>query len=911
MQYRNFKTYRARAIAAFMLIATSTASATAPTATTAPASPPAWPNLREVIVVFKTHFDIGYTDLARNVVQQYSTTMIDKALDVCDSTRDLPPAQQFVWTLSGWPLAQILYPEQTPERRERVLTAMRDGRLAWHALGATTHTESLELEDIVRGMRYSSELSRSLGMPLPRDAKMTDVPSHCWALPTILTHAGIEFMHIGCNGASTPPTTPPLFWWEAPDGSRIMTMLLLGYGTGLLPPKDWPHSTWLALIHSGDNHGPPPPAEVTKLIQMADEQLPGVKIRMGRLSDFADAIRAEGADLPVVRADMTDTWIHGLMSKPIYTGLARRVRPHIAHLEILNSQLACWGIGVPAIQDTIDQAYEQSFLYGEHTWGLFVKQFPRLYGKEWEEARAKGTYARLEESWEEHSSYSRKVAELVEPALADHVQALANGVNVRGPRIVVHNPLPWSRSDVVFVQLPTGFSSGVRDLSTNLQARAHRTKDGKLTFFASDVPSHGYKTFVLTPEVESAVTAVADEPLFVDESTGVLDNGILRVKVDAGRGGIISLVDKRTGRELVPPQGQALGSYLYQQFDSDDADRFLGQYNPHGKRPWVDEDFGKPGMPPASQAARRSESPSGMTLRMEAGAVFARAVLSAPADGERLPHDVELAFTLYRGLSHVDVAWTVKDKKPTPWPEAGWLCLPAAMDSPVFRLGRLGAIIDPARDLQPAGNTQVFCLNTGMTMNGLNGPGLGLCPLDSPLVSLGQPGLWRFEPTFTPRQATVYVNLFNNQWATNFDQWCDGTWTSRVRLWLTEGTEDDASLVTSAWEARSPLLAALAGGEPGKLEPMAAGLTLSRPGVLVSTFGHNPDGEGTLLRVWEQTGQGGNCRITLPKGAAFTHVRACDLRGQWKNEAVPIQEGTFDANVPRFGPASYVLTKSR
>ena len=64
----------------------------------------------EVTIVFKTHFDIGYTDLARNVVGRYPTTIIDNALTVCDSAKGMPSEQRFVWTLAGWPMAQILGP---------------------------------------------------------------------------------------------------------------------------------------------------------------------------------------------------------------------------------------------------------------------------------------------------------------------------------------------------------------------------------------------------------------------------------------------------------------------------------------------------------------------------------------------------------------------------------------------------------------------------------------------------------------------------------------------------------------------------------------------------------------------------------------------------------------------------------
>ena len=65
-------------------------------------------HLSQIVVVFKTHFDIGYTDMATNVVQRYRTTMMDKALEVVEQNRDLPSQQQFIWTMSGWPMHKIL-----------------------------------------------------------------------------------------------------------------------------------------------------------------------------------------------------------------------------------------------------------------------------------------------------------------------------------------------------------------------------------------------------------------------------------------------------------------------------------------------------------------------------------------------------------------------------------------------------------------------------------------------------------------------------------------------------------------------------------------------------------------------------------------------------------------------------------
>ena len=452
--------------------------------------------VHEVVVVFKTHFDIGYTDLARSVVAKYRTSMIDNALTVCDEAKTMPAEHRFIWTLSGWPMQQVLWSGQTPERRRRVAEAIRDGRLVWHAVPASLHTESLDLEDLVRGLVFSSQLSRQFGMPLPRDAKMTDVPAHTWELATVLKHAGVTFMHIGCNGGSSPVEVPPLFWWEGPDGSRVLTMYSADYGTGLKPPADWPYKTWLALIHTGDNQGPPKADDIKRLFQQAAGELPGVKIRLGRLSDFGDAILKENPKLPVVRADLADTWIKGIMSMPVETKLARNIRPQIAALDALGTLLAAWGVRVPSNRDAVAAAYEGSLLFGEHTWGYDAKQFPRLYGKAWEQARAAGKYARLEDSWAEKAAYIDKAAAVTRAAAMADLAALARAVRApSGRRFVVFNPLPWPRDGMATVKFPAGLSFKLKDLATG-QTVPCQQEAGSLSFLACNVPALGYRTYV-------------------------------------------------------------------------------------------------------------------------------------------------------------------------------------------------------------------------------------------------------------------------------------------------------------------------------------------------------------------------------------------------------------------------------
>ena len=58
-------------------------------------SSPAVSRISEIIVVCKTHFDIGYSDRVEDVLNNYRTTMIDRALDLIDRSKGLPKEEQF------------------------------------------------------------------------------------------------------------------------------------------------------------------------------------------------------------------------------------------------------------------------------------------------------------------------------------------------------------------------------------------------------------------------------------------------------------------------------------------------------------------------------------------------------------------------------------------------------------------------------------------------------------------------------------------------------------------------------------------------------------------------------------------------------------------------------------------------
>lgn len=867
--------------------------------------------VREVIVTFKTHFDIGYTDLASNVVQRYRTAMIDQALDVVDRNHDLPLEQQFVWTIPGWPMSKIAedWPGQTPQRRQRIMQAMKDGRFVVHGLPFTTHTELLEPEDLVRGLGYASRLCRENGLALPRDAKMTDVPCHSWILPTLLKHAGIEFLHLGCNAASSSPDVPLLFWWEGPDGSRLLTMYsAAGYGTGLVPPGDWPYRTWLALEHTGDNHGPPRPDEVGQLLADAAQKLPGVKVRIGRLSDFADAILAEKAEIPVIRGDMPDTWIHGPMCDPAGAKIARNLRPAIDCVESLATLLQIWGVATSETDCArlVADAREKSLLYGEHTWGGALSWVTKYgsetkwdYGDAWRADLVAGRFSKLEASWAEHTGYIEQARDEIVPFVEGTMRVLAERVGPQGRRIVVFNPLPWQRDGIVRVKAVGAGLAAVRPADGGPAVPVSPDGDD-LYFVARDIPAMGYRAFV------PAETARSRDDLQSDTRAGVIENEYLRITLDPARGGIRSVVDKRTGRELVDPHSEyALGQYLYERFDADQVAAYVKAYV-KSRSDWAVAELGKPLMPPADKAPYRAASPRYADMDVAHSPISITATMhSAPTAG--LPHAVRTKTILYAGEPYLDLEVTLHDKPADNWPEAGWICLPVNAAKPQFRLGRLGGVVDPTRDFGRGSNHDLQAVHTGLTVADERGRGVGICPLDSPLVSLDRPGIFKYSPDFVPGRPVAFVNLFNNQWTTNFRLWNEGIWTMRVRLWAFDRFDAQSALITPSLEARYPLLAAVAEGQAGVLPATQKGLELSVHGVLVTAFGPNPDGPGAMLRLWEYAGRGGPCEVRLPAGLDIEEVRPVTLRGEPAGASIPVKNGEFIVNLAAFAPASFLI----
>ena len=874
--------------------------------------------LEQVIVVYKTHFDIGYTTSAKEVVHDYRTEMTDRLLDAIEQNRKQPKDRQFVWTLSGYPMQQILWEGQAPERREKIEQAIRDGNIAIHALSGSLHTETAELEDLVRGgLGISSKLCRQYGRALPTSAKMSDVPGQSWVFPTVFTRAGIKFYHMGGPLVNLSFNLPPMFWWEGPDGSRLLTMYNNNYGSDQLPPPHWPYKTWVYICMTGDNQGPPDPGTVRRDLAFYAQR--GIAARVGTMDDFAEAILKEDLSaLPVVRTDIPDPWIHGVMSMPEAVKVARHHRLLLGATETLNTlESQCWGVFRPDASDAVRQAYERSIRFSEHTFGLanqhYVKQPFGKNGADWNRFWAEGmspAYRFMEEAWDEKAQTVEDVRRFVTDTCADAILALSDNVAVSGGRVVVYNPLPWSRDGEVTLNcfhLPAGTALKPADggpaVPVAFDAPSLEDNPSRVRrFMVKDVPPLGYRTFVFTND------RVVLPALAADQKAGVIESPFFKAILDPKRGRIVSLVDKRSHRELVDADApQGFGQYLYERFGYQQITNWLAQslYPQYKAHRYL---FAAYDMPPDGSYA--SALPENMTLSVDRTAIDVSAVMTgvlpAGAIGQEQKISIRLTLSGSTPVADLTISW---QKQPDGWPEAGWICLPFACANPKFRLGRLGADVDPVADvtLDNVNHHNSF-VDTGVAVyDGVTGAGVGLCPLDSPMVSLGEPGEYRFDRRYEPKKPHVFINLYNNHWRTNFRGWIGNgeRMESRVRLWAFDKYATEPALLTPAMEARAPLLAARSTARPGKLPSVQAGITLSRKGVLVTVFGKNPDGAGTLLRVWEQAGTSGELTVSIPQG--FRRATPVNLRGAGAGQPVNVGLGKLNFNLPAYAPASFVL----
>src|SRR5215212_7266694 len=101
------------------------------------------PGVGVVHLVFKTHLDVGFTDLAANVMEAYFEDFIPRAIEAARELRRRDGPERLVWTTGSWLIYEYLE-RASPDRRRSLEEAIEAGDVAWHGLPFTTHSELVD-----------------------------------------------------------------------------------------------------------------------------------------------------------------------------------------------------------------------------------------------------------------------------------------------------------------------------------------------------------------------------------------------------------------------------------------------------------------------------------------------------------------------------------------------------------------------------------------------------------------------------------------------------------------------------------------------------------------------------------------------------------------------------------------------
>jgi hypothetical protein len=318
-------------------------------------------DVKRVLVMFKCHLDVGFTDTQAGVTKKYFEVYYPAAMKRAAAMREAG-ADRYTWTTGSWLLYEYLE-QASSDARKRMEEAIAAGDIAWHALPFSWQTEFIDRSMITGCLGFSKSLDQRFGRTTT-GAKMTDVPGHTIGLVGPLFENGVKFLHIGVNSASTPPDVPALFVWKDRTATLIVMYQHKGYGGVVrIPGSDLA----VAIEMADDNAGPHSLEEIRKIYADLRAQFPGAAITASNMSEIANAVHPYREQFPVVTDEIGDTWIHGVPSDPVkvarYRELARLRREWIAG-------------GQLAIGDATDLNFLRKFsLAAEHTWGTDTKTY--------------------------------------------------------------------------------------------------------------------------------------------------------------------------------------------------------------------------------------------------------------------------------------------------------------------------------------------------------------------------------------------------------------------------------------------------------------------------------------------------------------------------------------------------------
>jgi len=518
-----------------------------------------WMQQFTIRLVGNSHIDMAWlwpwtetVEVVRNTFQ----SVLDLMREYPDFKFTMSSARTYEWM-------QEKYPDLFAQIQQRV----KEGR--WEVIGGMWVEPDLNMPDgeslvrqILVGKRY---FQKNFGV----DVKIgwnPDSFGYNWQLPQIYKKSGMDYFVTQKLLWAHEFTTFPykLFWWQAPDGSRLLTYFPHDYAGGIdAEPLGKDTSIWMPSIYGSKINGPklPEHPEMMHLYGVGDHGGGPTRVML----DHADELRSPQTVFPKLQfsfasdffADMekklpsmqVPTWdgeLYFAYHRGVFTTQAetkRRIRQ--AEETVLNAEKFA------SLASLYGREYPHDSM--ELTWkNLLFDHFHDIMP-------GSGIAVNYLDAKRNLEDVSRAADDATRGSLRE-IAAHAN-TQGQGVPVIVFNSLSWPRTDLVEAeaQLPgsaqaisvvdsAGKPADVQLLS--MDAETHRAH----FLLLAKIPALGFQTYF----VRAAAKALATQsPLKASESPTeeTLDNFWLHVKIDRQTGCMTSLTgNESVGNALAPAE---------------------------------------------------------------------------------------------------------------------------------------------------------------------------------------------------------------------------------------------------------------------------------------------------------------------------------------------------------------------
>ena len=463
------------------------------------------------------------------------------------------------------------YPEINDEIKKRI----KEGR--WEIVGGMWVEPDLNMPDgesIARSILIGKRWYRqNYGVDV-HIGWNPDSFGYTWQLPQIYRLSGIDsFVTQKMAWNDTNPLPFKLFWWESPDGSKVLTYFPHGYANTSLDParlsadfevarQDNPGMTKMMDLYGVSDHGGGPTRA------MLDAGMTWIKpgmvapnMRFATAGSFFTAVEKK-------IAPQSETWSYRTIASgyrypatPLAGEISIPTWNDELYLEFHRGVFTSQAVFKREMRESSEQALDAEKL-ASIAW-LDGDPYP---GSELTEAWKKVTFNQFHDVaagsaigsvYQDAKQDYAQVRQITQQVSDKALAAIASRVDTStgaGVPVFVFNPLGWNRSGTltVSVQMPepaTAVSvvdSSGRALPSEVLSRDVSTHTFRLLVAADNVPSVGYEVLHVVP---------GDRPFASDlhVSGTTLENAALRVVIDPKSGCITSLYDRKANFETLAP----------------------------------------------------------------------------------------------------------------------------------------------------------------------------------------------------------------------------------------------------------------------------------------------------------------------------------------------------------------------